>query len=385
MDFDSFEPMTTYFWKVVAFDDHDNSTEGPVWIFSTGANGTPCPGTPTVTDIDGNFYNTVLIGDQCWMAENLNTTKDAAGNSIDRYCYDNNSDNCDAYGSLYTWATVMNGSASSNSNPSGVQGICPAGWHVPSRSEWTQLVNYVVAQGYPNSSSNPDGTGNALKSCQQVNSPFGDLCNITEHPRWNSHGTHHGFDDFGFSALPGGRRLVDSNYDRFGGYGYWWSSAQSSTNNAWNRIMFSSLGNVGPYELNKSYGFSLRCVKTPVNLPTVITLPTSDITPSSAIVGGSVSDTGGSVVTERGIYWSINPSPHLVGTPIALGVGFCEFFTALDPLSTGTTYYYVAYANNIMGTAFGEVMSFTTLIIPPIPIGEPNNNNRDDKESNIFK
>jgi hypothetical protein len=104
----------------------------------------PCPGTPTVTDYDGNTYNTVQIGNQCWMKENLNTTRDAGGNNISRYCYSNTNANCENYGGLYTWATLMNGAASSNGNPSGVQGICPTGWHVPSDAEWTELTDYLI-------------------------------------------------------------------------------------------------------------------------------------------------------------------------------------------------------------------------------------------------
>jgi uncharacterized protein (TIGR02145 family) len=214
----------------------------------------------TITDFDGNIYNTVLIGDQCWMAENLKTTRDAAGNNITRYCYDNNTTNCDLYGGLYTWATVMNGAGSSISNPSGVQGICPTGWHVPSDAEWTQLVDYVVAQGFPNSDVT-NGAGNALKSCRQINSPLGGDCNTSEHPRWNSHGTHHGFDEFGFSALPGGYRDANGTFANLGGYGYWWSSTESSSAGAWRRSMYCDYGNVGRSNRHKTYGFSVRCLR----------------------------------------------------------------------------------------------------------------------------
>jgi uncharacterized protein (TIGR02145 family) len=225
-----------------------------------GGTGQPCPGTPTVTDIDGNVYNTVLIGDQCWMKENLNTTRDAAGNNITRYCYDNNTTNCDLYGGLYTWATVMNGAGSSNNNPSGVQGICPTGWHVPSDAEWTQLVGYIVAQGFPNSNAT-NGAGNALKSCRQLNSPLGGDCNTKEHPRWNSSTTHHGFDEFGFSALPGGTRYTDGSLIIPGYHGRWWSSREYSSTHAWFWMISSSQGVVGSNYLNKTWGFSVRCLR----------------------------------------------------------------------------------------------------------------------------
>lgn len=101
-----------------------------------------CATTPLV-DIDGNAYPTVQIGTQCWMKENLRVTRTAAGVNINRYCH-----NCPAYGGHYDWNTIMQGAPSSNSNPSGVQGICPSGWHLPSRAEYEQMVNYLQSNGY---------------------------------------------------------------------------------------------------------------------------------------------------------------------------------------------------------------------------------------------
>ena len=107
-------------------------------------------GTSTLTDIDGNTYNTVQIGTQCWMKENLKTTKYADGTSISQgfnrnttvayWGYPNNSSsNKSTYGLLYNYKAVMRNSSSSTANPSGVQGICPDGWHVPSDEEWKQM------------------------------------------------------------------------------------------------------------------------------------------------------------------------------------------------------------------------------------------------------
>ncbi len=219
-----------------------------------------CPGTPTVIDFDGNVYNTVLMGDQCWMKENLKTTHDAAGNDITRYCFDNNSAYCELYGGLYTWATVMNGAVSSNNNPSGVQGICPEGWHLPSEDEWSQLVDYVSTQGFPNSNA-PNGAGNALKSCRQVKSPLGGHCNTTVHPRWFSDNTHHGFDEFSFSALPGGNRLTNGSFYSLSSGGYWWSSTEHSSTIALCRMISYSNGDVINYSGNKSNSFSVRCLR----------------------------------------------------------------------------------------------------------------------------
>lgn len=112
--------------------------------------GLPCPGVPTLTDYDGNIYNTVQIGTQCWMRENLKTLHYADGTEIPRddnpnmidpsYAYpDNMINNVSTLGLLYNWPAVMNGGTSSDGNPSGVQGVCPTGWHVPSDAEWKEL------------------------------------------------------------------------------------------------------------------------------------------------------------------------------------------------------------------------------------------------------
>ncbi len=211
-------------------------------------------------DGDGNHYGVVSIGEQIWMAENLKTQKDAAGNNITRYCYDNNTDYCSWYGGLYLWSTLMNGDGSSNSNPSGVQGICPTGWHVPSDAEWTQLVDYVVAQGYPNNDVT-NGAGNALKSCRQENSPLGGDCNTTVHPRWNSNLNHHGFDLFGFAMFPGGFRSTDGNYLYLGVNGYPWSSSENSSMHAWGRYIYHIYGHIHRNTLYKTGGFSIRCLR----------------------------------------------------------------------------------------------------------------------------
>ncbi len=253
-------PETTYYVRAYATNSQGTGY-GQQEDFTTDENdgGNIQPG-EGVTDIDGNFYPSVIIGNQEWMAENLRVSRDANGNDITRYCYDNDAANCNLYGGLYTWHTVMNGAGSSNTNPSNVQGICPTGWHLPSDAEWTELVDYVVAQGYPNSNV-VNGAGNALKSCRQVSSPLEGDCATSEHPRWNSHSTHYGTDEFGFSALPGGARVANGNYYYLGLTGSWWSSTEYSTTTAWYRLLYDSLGFVHRGDNYKGRGFSVRCVR----------------------------------------------------------------------------------------------------------------------------
>lgn len=117
----------------------------------------PCQGTPTLTDIDGNSYNTVELGSQCWMKENLKVKTYANGNGISEsenlstttayWRYPNSYDVIDApMGLLYNWKAAMGNSSPSAANPSGVQGICPNGWHLPSADEYLQLAEYLNCQ-----------------------------------------------------------------------------------------------------------------------------------------------------------------------------------------------------------------------------------------------
>lgn len=132
-----------------------------------------------VVDIDGNSYDAVRIGDQVWMAENLRTTRYADGTTIPlstlgsstepgRYAPGNGSSNEEneinvaRYGYLYNWPAVMHGEDPSSAVPSGVQGICPNGWHVPSEAEWTELTNYLSSQSQYQCDSNKNNVAKSL-------------------------------------------------------------------------------------------------------------------------------------------------------------------------------------------------------------------------------
>jgi uncharacterized protein (TIGR02145 family) len=94
--------------------------------------------TGTVTDREGHEYPTVKIGDQWWMAANLNAGVDDQGNPVTGFCYDHDESSCEVYGRLYTWSAAMNGSSEE-----GAQGICPEGWHLPSDDEWRVLFDVL--------------------------------------------------------------------------------------------------------------------------------------------------------------------------------------------------------------------------------------------------
>ena len=234
---------------------------------------------------DGTIYSTVQIGDQCWMAKNLAylpeiTYEDdwssltepqyavygyAPGSGTETVAGAKASEHYGNYGVLYNWAAAMDGAESSEENPSGVQGICPPGWHLPSDYEWTELVDYVVAQGYPNEYGDPNGAGNALKSCRQVDSPLGGNCDTSEHPRWEddwSGNNHFGTDEFGFSALPGGLRYFYGSFYEIGRYGTWWSASDRGIDYAWSRGIGCLFGDVLRLSNGgKNEGFSVRCLR----------------------------------------------------------------------------------------------------------------------------
>lgn len=214
----------------------------------------------TVTDIDGNVYKTVRIGNQVWMAENLRTTRYADGTSIPlgktesystayRYYPDNNSANVSDYGYLYNWSAVMNGSASSSANPSGVQGVCPDGWHVPSDAEWSHLFNYVSSQNQYVCGGDEDYIAKALASEEGWNSTVR-TCAVGNNPSGNN--------ATGFSARPAG--YYYGYYDAFGSRAYFWSATQNYSNYAYNRSLYYRYAGVARKYGNKYFGWSVRCV-----------------------------------------------------------------------------------------------------------------------------
>ena len=178
---------------------------------------------------DISNYKTISIGEQRWMAENLDYNVEGSK------CYGNSADSCAKYGRLYTWTTAMGGASSSSANPSGVQGVCPVGWHLPSDGEWTTLTNYVGS-----------GAGTKLKS----------------QSGWvDGNGT----DEYGFSALPGGTDAQGSGcygaeWCDAGFRGSWWSATAPASDGATYRTMRYDIDYVHIYTFYKSKFFSIRCV-----------------------------------------------------------------------------------------------------------------------------
>jgi len=208
-----------------------------------------------VTDYDGNIYQTVRIGNQIWMAENLKTKHYANGaalvdgiglSKITSYktkyyfAYKDNESNVDTYGRLYKWAAVMNGASSSNTKPSAVQGVCPAGWHVPSDNEWKQLDNFLGVFD----------TGIKLKEA--------DTSHWTYYNDWAL-----GTNEYNFRALPGGRRKWDGHFEHKGSHAYFWSSTLNEIESfaCMFRLDYNSSDAARFCNYSRENGFSVRCIK----------------------------------------------------------------------------------------------------------------------------
>ena len=216
----------------------------------TDSRWTPMPGSVPVdvvevgaiTDIDGNVYDIVQIGDQVWMSENLRTTRYRNGEEIPyartdaawenenvgmRCAYDHDEANSMKYGQLYNWYAVKD-----------ERGLCPSGWHVPSDDEWNALERTLGLSSVDAEQTGWRGVhGASMKS-----------------DAWD------GTNESGFSGLPGGLRNGSGDFYYAGNYGCWWSSSPFY-GYAWSRVLNSGDGYVGRNDSNQRYGFSVRCVR----------------------------------------------------------------------------------------------------------------------------
>jgi uncharacterized protein (TIGR02145 family) len=182
----------------------------------------------------GKSYNTVQIGTQCWLKENLDIgtridgTQEQTNNStIEKYCYNNNPNNCNTYGGLYQWSEAMQ-----YTTAEGARGICPNGWHVPSYTEFQTLYTTVGHDG------------NALRAIGQGS------------------GAGAGTNTSGFSALNEGDRSDSSTFEGLGYSAVFWNSTEYSATDAIYLILHGDNSEIHlGIAIGKDYGFSIRCVK----------------------------------------------------------------------------------------------------------------------------
>jgi uncharacterized protein (TIGR02145 family) len=222
-------PKTKYFIRPYAINRKDTAY-GETISFTTLKNYI-VPG-DGVTDIEGNHYPSVIIGNQEWMAKNLKSTKYRNGAPISTELSEYNEgftiyshswiDNLNtslavvnAYGALYNFYAVTDH-----------RGLCPVGWKVPDENDFETLKNYVIeTMDSSNDPWHPDAVGSHLRSARQVNSPLGSPFTTSVHPRWGSSKSY-GRDTFGFSGLPGGQASGGNSFYGIGHEGSWWTSTR---------------------------------------------------------------------------------------------------------------------------------------------------------------
>jgi len=213
-------------------------------------------GQDTVTDIDGNVYQTVQIGDQLWMKENLKVTHynngdeiptgysndDWANLSTGAYAvYNDNESNANTYGNLYNWYAVDDSRA-----------IAPEGWHVPTDGEYTALSDYLGGTSV---------AGGKLKECTEGSCP--------ESEYWYSPNTG-ATNESGFTGLPGGAHYYYGNCRHMGYNGSFWSSTEHGSNDAWHRGLDHDYSEISRRDYGKDSGFSVRCVRDEPETGTIL-------------------------------------------------------------------------------------------------------------------
>jgi uncharacterized protein (TIGR02145 family) len=197
--------------------------------------------TSGVIDADGNVYDTIVIGTQTWMLENLQTTHYIDGSTIPNivdstqwnnasfgaYCnYNNDSSYVKIYGRLYNWFAVNN-----------TAGLCPAGWHIPTDSEWSILVSYLGGDSIAGGSMKATGIS------------------LWNPPNYNA------TDASGFTALPGGNRLSDDFFYGINNYAHFWSSTLIDSVYSWSRYLYYNDSKIYKEYSEKQVGFSCRCIE----------------------------------------------------------------------------------------------------------------------------
>jgi uncharacterized protein (TIGR02145 family) len=302
-------------------------------------------------EFDGYTYETVVIGSQCWFAENLRSDNYADGAPIPgglngsewaattegaQAIYENDTTYLSNYGRLYNGYAVENAA-----------GLCPSGWHVPSDDEWKSLEMELGMSQEEAAATNFRGTDQST----QMKAASG----------WDNDGN--GSNSSGFTSLPGGNR-GGGFFSGAGGNGTWWTSSPSGSW-AWFRTMYGANPKVNRGSGNKEGGRSVRCLRDSTSAPVVSTTAASAITGSSATLNGMLQFDGWDDVTATGFKWGLQPDLS-DGTVVAGDTLAGDFSAELTGLILGDTVYFTAYATNALGTSYGDTLSLEPETCVPI-------------------
>lgn len=306
----------------------------------------------------GRTYKFKAFGNQTWMIENLAYLPEVYPSNMTSvtekryyvYGYQGSNvteaqkaDNYSTYGVLYNGLAANNGIAGNSSEPLGVQGICPSGWHLPSNMEWLDLsISLNGIRAARDSTIRADAIRKGIKPVQ--NSQFdGDFA----------------MPDFReFNALPAGYVSVDSNrFLAIGEAGNFWSStSRIVTERGFNAV-----------NSDKGSGYSVRCLKGAA-FPSVSTAAVDAITETTAAVGGILLQDGGAPIISRGVCWGNLETPTIDGNKESVEPKSGPFECSLTDLIPGTIYFLRAFATNSTGTAYGKQVQFTTRGEATLPV-----------------
>lgn len=309
------------------------------------------------TDADGNTYKVVKIGDQIWMSENLRTTKYSNGEPIGtttpltlditgeiapkyQWVYNGDESNAEKLGRLYTWYVAVD-----NRN------VCPAGWHVPSDADWNNLTDYLLKNGY-----GYGGSGGALAKSIAATSGWiaSDTPGVVGNDQESNNST-------GFTGYSSGIRSI-GHFDYLGTQSIWWASSESSSTTGLCRILYNGLNFIHTgTDLEKYYGFSIRCLKDASLTSNATTEIASNINSSSAQLNATVNpkDLSTLIIFEFGTSSNYGSTVTASQSP-ARGNTTASVNANITGLELGTTYHYRVKTVNSLGTSYGSDMSFTT-------------------------
>jgi len=296
-----------------------------------------CPGMPSFM-YEGQFYNTVQIGTQCWIAENLNIGEQISGSvemtdngRIEKYCYDNNPENCDVYGGLYQWDEIVK----YNENPLAGD-ICPPGWHVPTPEDWLNISQFLG-----------NDAGGKMK---QSGTSF-----------WE--GSNYGATNLsGFTALPAGHRNSQGTFDKLGQSAFFWSSDKYQA-----KELYYGNNDLSNDNNKVSDGFNIRCVNTPQS-PVIKTYSpdgTNNFPLEGTLIWGGC-DRNGDILTYS-VYFGEANQPD-VFPMVAEGISDTTFF--VESLKLNTMYHWKVSANDGNSSTWSDTLYFRTYPAPCADVPE---------------
>ncbi len=256
---ENLQPATAYYVRAFARNSL-NLVYGEELKLHTLGEVKPCPGEPTVTDSEGNTYNTVWIGDQCWLADNMRVTQNLEGTPIERICPEGNEELCTTLGGLYRWETIMDGQLYEPGQETPVQGICPTDWYLPDNAQWDALRDYLIGHGY---NYNHTLENNLIAESMAAGHSW---LSIGMMPTGSPGDSPAKNNSSGFSAIPAGGQNADGNWIELGRSANFWSITlhpEDENKAGYRSLSFRDRDLAGDY-ISKEAALSVRCVKKTV-------------------------------------------------------------------------------------------------------------------------